>query len=233
MSRFTGRRASAPRPAAGGAALVRRKRRWPNFIIWRWAGRALGGWTPCLRRALLPHRHPVHSISRNPHPGNQRLPTGLAANPPRDPAPGAQNGQPRNPSGRQVDRPDVRPGRPPAKAAGQHGRAPEQRRAARGRAPGQPRGAHGRAPEQPRVARGRAAGQREAPRGRLLARDAGRPERRHARLAVPLERVREKDGSRHGAPSQTTSRRGSSSQPRPSSPARAAAQLISAIWVKA
>jgi pyruvate/2-oxoglutarate dehydrogenase complex dihydrolipoamide acyltransferase (E2) component len=222
MSRFTGRRASAPRPAAGGAALVRRKRRWPNFIIWRWAGRALGGWIPCLRRALLPHRPPARSISRNPHPGNQRLPTGLAVKPPRDLAPGAQNGQPKNPSGRQADRPDVRPGRPPAKAAEQHERAPEQPRAAQGRAPGQPS-----------VARGRAPGQREAPRGRPLARDAGQPERRHARLAVPLGRVPEKDGSRHGAPSQTTSRRGSSSQPRPSSPARAAAQLISAIWVKA
>ena len=61
-----GRRSSgAPRPAAGGAALVRRKLRWPNFIIWRWAGRALGGWIPCLRRVLRLHRapHPLTSVS--------------------------------------------------------------------------------------------------------------------------------------------------------------------------
>jgi hypothetical protein len=61
-----GRRCSgAPRPAAGGAALVRRKLRWPNFIIWRWAGRALGGWIPCLRRVLRLHRapHPLTSVS--------------------------------------------------------------------------------------------------------------------------------------------------------------------------
>lgn len=69
-----GRRCSAPRPAAGGAALVRRKLRWPNFIIWRWAGRALGGWIPCLRRALRLHRapRPLTSVSLRLADGESR-----------------------------------------------------------------------------------------------------------------------------------------------------------------
>jgi hypothetical protein len=48
-------RQAPQRPETGGGwrrTRVRRKRRWPNFIIWRWAGRAQGGWIHCLRRAL-------------------------------------------------------------------------------------------------------------------------------------------------------------------------------------
>jgi hypothetical protein len=65
-------RKAPERPETGGGwrrTRVRRKRRWPNFIIWRWAGRALGGWIHCLRRALpllLPRRHHHPLASRNP-----------------------------------------------------------------------------------------------------------------------------------------------------------------------
>jgi hypothetical protein len=74
---FTGRR--GPRLETGGGwrrTRVRRERRWPSFIIWRWAGPALDGWTPCPWRAhplLLPpqrRRHTVISMSRRPaNPG--------------------------------------------------------------------------------------------------------------------------------------------------------------------
>jgi hypothetical protein len=64
-------RKAPERPETGGGwrrTRVRRKRRWPNFIIWRWAGRALGGWIHCLRRAplLLPRRHRHPSTSTSP-----------------------------------------------------------------------------------------------------------------------------------------------------------------------
>jgi len=48
-----GRRLCASRPAAGGAAQLWRERRWPSFIIWRWAGPAQVGWTHCPQRELL------------------------------------------------------------------------------------------------------------------------------------------------------------------------------------
>jgi hypothetical protein len=48
---------------------VRRERRWPSFIIWRWAGPARDGWTRCRWRApplLLPPRRQPHMARRKP-----------------------------------------------------------------------------------------------------------------------------------------------------------------------
>jgi hypothetical protein len=64
-------RLGASRPAAGGAAhAFGRERRWPSFIIWRWAGPAQGGWTHYPRKApLLPpprRHHPLISMSHQP-----------------------------------------------------------------------------------------------------------------------------------------------------------------------
>ena len=64
-----------------------RERRWPSFIIWRWAGRALDGWiryrwiTRLLQTPvplLLLHPHSTTATSRRPVPGQlareRRLP---------------------------------------------------------------------------------------------------------------------------------------------------------------
>jgi hypothetical protein len=51
---------------------VWRERRWPNFIIWRWAGPGRVGWTHCPRkespRLLLPRRRRRPLPSMSPHP---------------------------------------------------------------------------------------------------------------------------------------------------------------------
>jgi hypothetical protein len=61
--------------------------KWPSFIIWRWAGRALGGWIRCRWRIprLRPpphHLHPTITTNRRPVPA----PPVLAERRPRGPA---------------------------------------------------------------------------------------------------------------------------------------------------
>jgi hypothetical protein len=70
---------------------VRRERRWPNFIIWRWAGPALDGWIRCpWSQPLLPHPLPQHppplprpARPRRLHPGLARQRRRLRAPPKR------------------------------------------------------------------------------------------------------------------------------------------------------
>jgi hypothetical protein len=170
-------RKAPERPETGGGwrrTRVRRKRRWPNFIIWRWAGRALGGWIPCLRRApRQPLRRPVHSISENLQPASQRPPHPAGKQPegPRE--------QPKNPHGRREDRPSVQPVRLPGKVARRRGRVAGRPRVRRERVAG------------PRVRRARALGRA----GRLPGKLEDRPSVRRARA---LGRA----GGRPGAPSQ-------------------------------
>src|SRR4029453_12104317 len=132
-------RKAPERPETGGGwrrTRVRRKRRWPNFIIWRWAGRALGGWIPCLRRALLPlPRRPVHFISENLQPASQRPPH-PAGKLPRDRGPGGPRKQPKNPRGRREDRRDAQPVRLPGKVARRRGRVAGRPRGGRARGGG-------------------------------------------------------------------------------------------------
>jgi hypothetical protein len=48
---------------------VRRKRRWPSFIIWKWAGPAQGGWTHCPQKEpllLRPLHHRRRLTSKSP-----------------------------------------------------------------------------------------------------------------------------------------------------------------------
>lgn len=65
---------------------VWRERRWPNFILWRWAGPAQGGWTHCPRnppRLPLPHPHrPSVSMSRLPAVALVARPPGRLVVPP-------------------------------------------------------------------------------------------------------------------------------------------------------
>jgi hypothetical protein len=87
---------------------VRRKRRWPSFIIWRWAGPALDGWIRCRWRMFLLHRLPPHPhstiiASRRPDPGRPVH----EKRPPRRRLPGSR---PRNPARERPRRP---PGSPP------------------------------------------------------------------------------------------------------------------------
>lgn len=205
MAQLTGRRMSAPRPAAGGAALVRRKRRWPNFIIWRWAGRALGGWIPCLRRAVLPLLHPAHSISKNlPPPGRKaRRPAGSRRRDPPSEQPGNPPEPAERPHGKPAGLPDVRPVRPRERVAGRLGRV---------------------------QAEGRPGARPARPLAKVVGLPGRRPARRGARPGKPLGRDVGQPGGRPGV---RAAKGVLSDQPRPSSPASAAAQLINAIWVKA
>jgi hypothetical protein len=66
-------------PAAGGAAYAfGRERRWPSFIIWRWAGPALDGWTRCrwtIPRLRVPHRHlPMTTLASHQGPAEPEPP---------------------------------------------------------------------------------------------------------------------------------------------------------------
>jgi hypothetical protein len=116
---------------------VWRERRWPNFIIWRWAGPDQDGWIPCPRKAprlLLPRprRHPLPSMSplRLDVP---RGPAAPAARPVRSLPAGQRNGgaksrpavvlrrlpaEPKRPSGADAGRPARAPVNPPVQAAG-------------------------------------------------------------------------------------------------------------------
>jgi hypothetical protein len=164
-------RKALERPETGGGwrrTRVRRKRRWPNFIIWRWAGRALGGWIHCLRRApplLRRHRRPL--TSANPQPG------GVSP---------VWVGVPRQAAGAQgPGRARKQPSRQPSEA-GEKPLAREPRRAPAARlsaAPNLPRrvvGArHGRAHANHRP--GRAAGSQPAARARVGRPPASAPRR--------------------------------------------------------
>src|SRR5918992_1477933 len=99
---------------------VWRERRWPSFIIWRWAGPAQGGWIHCPRKAprlLLPrrHRHPSISMSLR-RAGVRPAPHGLR---PGGSRPGRRSGEPRS---RLARAPGVRPA--PAAASPVRARAP-------------------------------------------------------------------------------------------------------------
>jgi hypothetical protein len=180
------RRVRASKPAAGGAALcVRRERRWPSFIIWRWAGPALDGWIHCPWRApplLLPPRRRRHTATLKSCRRRGRDP----AAPGEDPA----RRRPR-------DRLNGPAGRAPRRAAASPPREPEPARRGVAARLGRALANH------PRVASPRA--------GRAL--------------AAPR---RGNGASRVGAVGG-----GSPDYPRDSSRARAAAQLIRAMWVKA
>jgi hypothetical protein len=88
-----------PRLATGGGLRrirVRKERRWPTFIIWRWAGPVRAGWTPCLRSLPPPRRPrrqrhpPIPPPTARPHPmsgragqGRRRPPEAQREKPPR------------------------------------------------------------------------------------------------------------------------------------------------------
>jgi hypothetical protein len=106
---------SACAPWTGGGwrrTCVWRERRWPNFIIWRWAGPARGGWIHCLQRAPPPQRpaHPHPLTSTNPLPRGDRV----EANPAAVPGAGARLGK------------SLADGRPRAQARSQLGKGPRR-----------------------------------------------------------------------------------------------------------
>jgi hypothetical protein len=105
-----------------------RERRWPSFIIWRWAGPAQGGWIHCPRNPpllLLPrrHRHPSTSMSLRRH-GEAR------ARAPHEPRPGGSR-----PAGRRSGRarsllakaPKRAPAEPPGKGPNRPSGEPRSR----------------------------------------------------------------------------------------------------------
>jgi hypothetical protein len=110
---------------------VGRERRWPSFIIWRWAGRALDGWIRCRWRTPLPQLPPPRR-RHSPITKNRRNAPGLPVREERRPRRLALKGRPRNPArelGRRAPR-RRHEGLPP-------GRVPRsQRRSPPGRAPG-------------------------------------------------------------------------------------------------
>jgi hypothetical protein len=158
---LTHRQARARLETGGGwrRTCVRRERRWPSFIIWRWAGRALGGWIRCrwrtsLLQLLPPPRQYSTTVTsrpivaglparvkrrpRSPAPGNR--PRSRAGEGPRSPpgrAPRRRHGEPppeKRPSGRDGNRQRGAPalpgaGNPPRKARQSPLRAGGQRRA--------------------------------------------------------------------------------------------------------
>jgi hypothetical protein len=178
-----------------------RERRWPSFIIWRWAGPAQDGWIHCLRRALLRiPRTPVHSTSRSPHPASQKPPPPHpAGNLPGNRGLVAPRRQPRNPPGRQQDRAEAPLGRPPARVGPLRARVAEP-----------PRRRHARVARAPGVRHAR-------PRERA----ARLPERLDDRLGVRRGRALEKGGGRPGVLSRTAAEDGPSLSPgRPIGPGR-------------
>jgi len=102
---------------------VWRERRWLNFIIWRWAGPAQDGWTPCLRKAPSPlPRHPRHpSTSQSPPEAAATLPGPVAAGGPLVARPGRPPARAGGPLARPAGPPSVRPERPRAKGVARHG----------------------------------------------------------------------------------------------------------------
>ena len=114
-----------------------RERRWPSFIIWRWAGPAQAGWIRCRWRTPPPRLpppdlHPSMTSMSPPRlapvpPRGRRAPRrdpGRAA--PGRPAPANRRSAPREPR----SRPGRAPGRRPSGAGPQRGSGP--RRAAGG-----------------------------------------------------------------------------------------------------
>ncbi len=113
---FHGRRSRAFETVGGWRrTCVRRKRRWPSFIIWRWAGPALDGWIRCrwrtslLQRPLPHNRHLATIASRRPVREERPPRRRLAGSRPRSPA-GERR---RRPPGRREDRRSVRLARAP------------------------------------------------------------------------------------------------------------------------
>ena len=206
-------------PGTGGGwrrTRVRRKLRWPNFIIWRWAGRALGGWIPCLPRVgRRPPRRPVHSIS-------ETLPR--ASQSPRETE--EPRGQLERPPGNLAERRNAQPARPPGKVVGRRGRAAGPPSVRRGRVGGRLRARHERVAGRPRARHERVAGRPRARPARPLERAGVLPGKRDARSSVQPGRALEKAGNRPGAPSTLSA---GNPQPRASRPASAAAQLINAM----
>ena len=117
---------------------VRRKRRWPSFIIWRWAGPALDGWIRCRWRTSPASTVPPPSPSSVTTTTTQ--PAGHAAKPREGPS-AAKEGAPR------------RPPRRPAKKAGKEGRRrPPEKRPPRRRAGNRPANRPGKARREARTA---------------------------------------------------------------------------------
>jgi hypothetical protein len=116
-----------------------RERRWPSFIIWRWAGPAQVGWTPCPQRVLLllllPHR-PRHRSILKSRPRVEG-PVGRAGHRVAGPAASPRSGRPRaaaagsrpakGPRRARVGPPRSRASRPSGAAAARPARAPVSR----------------------------------------------------------------------------------------------------------
>jgi len=146
-------RARARLDTGGGwrRTCVRRERRWPSFIIWRWAGPALAGWIRC-RWRVPPLRLPPRDLHRSATSMSPRRPVPAPLNP-RESAPRrAQRGsRPRGPGDEPRNRLRRAPKRQPEGAPGRRrGRPPVNR--------------PGRAPERPQSGAGRprGSGQRRA-----------------------------------------------------------------------
>ena len=152
-----------------------RDRRWPSFIIWRWAGRAQVGWTPCPQRVLpllllhlLRRPHPPSILmSRRPAEGraeraghgvvdhgaagpggnqpNGRLRAAAASRPARAPRK-APAGRPRSRANRQNVVGAARPGRAPGSPPAQGPGSPPAQRAGSPLAQGAGNPLDGRAP---------------------------------------------------------------------------------------
>ncbi len=146
---------------------VRRKRRWPSFILWRWAGPALDGWircrwrTPLLRRPL-PHPHRTATITslrpvpgrpvRRERPPRNRPPESRPGNPARNPARRRQGGAPRRAPRRPPG--DPRPRRPPRNRLANRPRRASGGHPSAGNQPGRARPGQGPGSGQRRVAGG-------------------------------------------------------------------------------
>jgi hypothetical protein len=155
------RRVYASRPAAGCAAYsFRKERRWPTFIIWRWAGLARDGWIRCPRSRPRP---PVQL-----RPGRPVTPPLTLLQPPRRVAP------PPNAARAGKRRPRRRRRRPPN---GRLRRLPSERQSAR------PGGAPESRPSEARRKQQRK-GRRREPGGRPSAAPRSRPSGRPGRALV-------------------------------------------------
>src|SRR5712691_9340882 len=126
---------------------VGRKRRWPSFIIWRWAGPAPGGWTLCRRSCPLRRPHLLSPPRRRPRPPAPRPRARPPRRPRNDPRAGRPRPVPRRPPRRPRDRPSSprsvaprrRPRRPPGAVAGRAAAGSGRRRSVPGLGPGQRR----------------------------------------------------------------------------------------------
>jgi hypothetical protein len=107
--------------------LLERKRRWPSFIIWRWAGPALDGWIHCRWKApllVLPPRRPRRLATL------VSLPRPLHREPPVSPQRAARrrpSGRPSGPRNRAAGPPSGAGNRPRRAVVGQRERVLEGR----------------------------------------------------------------------------------------------------------